>query len=171
MQPLLFALLLAALLLAAPVLSTAPLRDEGPGQRRRSSRGEARLACLFRDTWSQHDGQSWKPLPEDTAGLKTNRGSHKLSSGRRRRLLLRPLVSRQRRGDPVNPSDPLQSESHPSNPGTERQEPGPEVSEQDQARAVSKETIASYDDPLEVLHSIRPVSPIKTNIAERAEQD
>ena len=82
---------------------------------------------------------------------------------------MRPLLSRRRRADPVNPSDPLRSESHPGNPAWEPQDP--EVPEQDQAGSVSKETITSCHDPLKVLHSVRPVSPIKTSIAERADHD
>lgn len=113
--------------------------------------GEARVSCRLGNIWfdlleSQQGAEAWKPSMEET---------QKLSSSRqRKKLLLHPLVSRQRRADPVNPSDPLRSESHPSNPAAkEHQEPDPEVSEQEQAGAVSKETITSCDDPLKVLHS------------------
>ncbi|KAM9854305.1 uncharacterized protein ACBR49_002908 [Aulostomus maculatus] len=81
-----------------------------------------------------------------------------------------PMVKRQRRSETVNPSDPLRSESHPSHPVNTKDvthgQPEP-----DQAGAVSKETIASCDDPLKVLQPNGPVSPVKTNIADRAEQD
>ncbi|KAJ3597078.1 hypothetical protein NHX12_003478 [Muraenolepis orangiensis] len=112
-----------------------------------------------------------RPFLEETRGPRANRGSRRPPPAPWRKLLQRPLVSRRRRSDPVNPSDPLRSESHPGNPAKEPQELDPEVSDQDQAGAVSKETITSCDDPLKVLHSSRPVSPIKTNIAERACQD
>lgn len=72
------------------------------------------------------------------------------------------LVKRQRRSEYVNPSDPLRSESHPSHSAKP---------DQDQAGAVSKETITFCDDPLRVLQPNGPVSPVKTNIADRAEQD
>ncbi|CAL8360262.1 unnamed protein product [Lota lota] len=230
MQPVLLALLLAALHSNVPVTSSAELREKEPNQRRRFGGGksveryvatkhfplkligrrsanrdvtgkettnfvsifdsrrklflckendrepqnwdEARVACLFGNIWFALEpphGQAWKPSLEETGGWKTNQGSRQLSSAPRKELLARPLVSRRRRADPVNPSDPLRSESHPGNPAHEHRDP--EVSEQDQAGAVSKETIISCDDPLKVLHSIRPVSPIKSSIAERADQD
>ncbi|KAL7401858.1 hypothetical protein ABVT39_005459 [Epinephelus coioides] len=84
---------------------------------------------------------------------------------------LGPLVKRQRRSEEVNPSDPLQSQSHPSHPATDHKDADHGQHEQDQAGAVSKETITSCDDPLRVLQSNGPVSPVKTNIADRAEQD
>ncbi|TNN68232.1 hypothetical protein EYF80_021554 [Liparis tanakae] len=85
--------------------------------------------------------------------------------------LLGPLGKRQRRSEQVNPSDPLRSQSHPSHPAKEHKDAEPRQPDQDQAGAVSKETISSCDDPLHVLHSNGPVSPVKTNIADRAEQD
>lgn len=78
---------------------------------------------------------------------------------------LGPLLKRQRRSEEVNPSDPLRSESHPSHSAKDHGQ-----HEQDQAGAVSKETITSCDDPLRVLQLNGPVSPVKTNIADRAEQ-
>ncbi|XP_034542315.1 fibroblast growth factor 23-like [Notolabrus celidotus] len=85
--------------------------------------------------------------------------------------LLGTLVKRQRRSEEVNPSDPLQTESHPSLSSKDHKDADQRQPEQDQTGAVSKETIASCDDPLRVLQSNGPVSPVKTNIAERAEQD
>ncbi|XP_054881809.1 fibroblast growth factor 23-like [Poeciliopsis prolifica] len=73
------------------------------------------------------------------------------------------LVKRQRRSEEVNPSDPLRTESHPSPPVKDV--------EPNQAGAVSKETITSCDDPLRVLRPNGHGSPVKTNIAERAEQE
>lgn len=76
---------------------------------------------------------------------------------------LGPFVKRQRRSEEVNPSDPLRSESHPPHSAGDRKD--------GRAGAVSKETISSScDDPLRVLQSNGPVSPVKTNIADRAEQ-
>lgn len=85
--------------------------------------------------------------------------------------VLGPLVRRQRRSEEVNPSDPLRSESHPSHSGKDHRDADHGQLEQDQAGAVSKETISSCDDPLRVLETNGPVSPVKTNIADRAEQD
>lgn len=85
--------------------------------------------------------------------------------------LLGPLVRRQRRSDEVNPSDPLRSHSHPSHSAKDHKDTAQRQPEQDQAGAVSKETITSCDDPLRVLQSNGQVSPVKTNIADRAQQD
>ncbi|XP_031159739.2 fibroblast growth factor 23-like isoform X1 [Sander lucioperca] len=84
---------------------------------------------------------------------------------------LGPLVKRQRRSERVNPSDPFRSQSHPSHSAKHHWDADGRQREQDQVGAVSKETITSCDDPLRVLQSNGPVSPVKTNIADRAEQD
>ncbi|XP_068458472.1 fibroblast growth factor 23-like [Clinocottus analis] len=84
---------------------------------------------------------------------------------------LGPLVKRQRRSEEVNPSDPLRSQSHPSPSAKDHKDADHRQPDQDQAGAVSKETITSCDDPLRVLQPNGPVSPVKTNIADRAEQD
>ncbi|XP_071314373.1 fibroblast growth factor 23-like [Trachinotus anak] len=84
---------------------------------------------------------------------------------------LGPLLKRQRRSEEVNPSDPLRSHSHPSHSAKDHTDTSHGQPEQDQAGAVSKETITSCDDPLRVLRPNGPVSPFKTNIADRAEQD
>ncbi|KAF1387263.1 hypothetical protein PFLUV_G00103550 [Perca fluviatilis] len=81
------------------------------------------------------------------------------------------LVKRQRRSERVNPSDPFRSQSHPSHSAKDHRDADGRQRERDQAGAVSKETITSCDDPLRVLQSNGPVSPVKTNIADRAEQD
>ncbi|KAK9517025.1 hypothetical protein VZT92_024921 [Zoarces viviparus] len=85
--------------------------------------------------------------------------------------LLGPLVKRQRRSEAVNPSDPLRSHSHPSPSAKNHTDADHQQPDQDQAGAVSKETITSCDDPLRVLQPNGPVSPVKTNIADRAEQE
>lgn len=82
---------------------------------------------------------------------------------------LGPSAGRKRRSQEVNPSDPLRSQSQPSHPAREHKVV--DQPEQDQAGAVSKETIASCDDPLRVLRPNAPGSPVKTNIADRAEHD
>lgn len=71
----------------------------------------------------------------------------------------------------MNPSDPLRSQADPSHSAKEPAGSDHRPPEQDQAGAVSKETINSCDDPLRVLQSNGPVSPIKTNIADRPDQD
>lgn len=83
----------------------------------------------------------------------------------------RLLVRRQRRSHDVNPSDPLRSQADPSHSAKEAAGSDHRPPEQDQAGAVSKETINSCDDPLRVLQSNGPVSPVKTNIADRPNQD
>lgn len=84
--------------------------------------------------------------------------------------LLDPLAKRSRRSEGVNPSDPLRSQSHPSYFARDHKASSHRQAEQDQAGAVSKETITSCDDPLRVLQPNGPVSPVKTNIAKWAEQ-
>lgn len=81
------------------------------------------------------------------------------------------LVKRRRRSHEVNPSDPLRSQADPSHSAKEPAVSDPRLPEQDQAGPISKETISSCDDPLRVLQSNGPVSPIKTNIADRPDQD
>ncbi|XP_011605136.1 fibroblast growth factor 23-like [Takifugu rubripes] len=84
----------------------------------------------------------------------------------------RLLLKRGRRSHDVNPSDPLRSQADPSHSAKEPTGSDHRPPEQDQAGAVSKETINSCDDPLRVLQSNgQPVSPIKTNIADRPDQD
>ncbi|KAM9807931.1 uncharacterized protein ACB057_005760 [Neosynchiropus ocellatus] len=78
--------------------------------------------------------------------------------------LFRGLIKRKRRSEEVNPSDPLRSEPDPSH-----QDPDLGQPDQDQAGSMSKETITSCDDPLKVLQPSGPESPVKTNIADRAQ--
>ncbi|KAM9377522.1 fibroblast growth factor 23-like [Pholidichthys leucotaenia] len=85
--------------------------------------------------------------------------------------LLSPFVKRQRRSDEVNPSDPLRTETNPSVSGKDVENPAQTQSEQDQTGAVSKETMTSCHDPRKVLQHTESESPVKTNIAERAQQD
>lgn len=82
-----------------------------------------------------------------------------------------PSIRRQRRSEEVNPSDPLRSGAHPSHTGKDPKDADHGQPEQDRAGAVSKETITSCDDPLRVLQSKGAVSPVKANIADRADQD
>uniref|UniRef100_A0A3P8RNM8 Fibroblast growth factor 23 n=1 Tax=Amphiprion percula TaxID=161767 RepID=A0A3P8RNM8_AMPPE len=81
------------------------------------------------------------------------------------------MKRRPRRSEEVNPSDPLRSESHPSHSAKDPKESDHSQPDQDRAGAVSKETITSCDDPLRVLQSKGAVSPVKANIADRADQD
>eukprot|EP00064_Thunnus_orientalis_P006247 superscaffoldBa00000644_g6263 len=144
-----------------------------------NSRRKDREDCLFQRIWldlaNHHDvfysasggrllkleggelGVAHQELPEPTSALLEK--------------FLGPLVKRQRRSEHVNPSDPLRSESHPSHSVKDHKDADHGKPEQDQAGAVSKETITSCDDPLRVLQPNGPVSPVKTNIADRAEQD
>ncbi|XP_019743863.1 uncharacterized protein LOC109526794 isoform X1 [Hippocampus comes] len=109
--------------------------------------------------------------PKTSQLVLSHPGSSGLSSVSPKRFLAR-LVTRQRRSEEVNPSDPLRSESHPSHSVKEHKDSDHGQPEPDQTGAVSKETITSSDDdPLKVLHPNGPVSPVKTNIADRAEQD
>lgn len=84
--------------------------------------------------------------------------------------LLLSRVHRTRRSQQVSdPSDPLRTENNRQPRLTEerRLELRKGQPEKEQSGAVSKETITSCDDPLQVLHSNGPVSPIKTNIEDR----
>ena len=143
-----------------------------PVKQRRKDRED----CLFQRIWldlaNHHDvfysasggrllkleggelGVAHQELPEPTSALLEK--------------FLGPLVKRQRRSEHVNPSDPLRSESHPSHSVKDHKDADHGKPEQDQAGAVSKETITSCDDPLRVLQPNGPVSPVKTNIADRA---
>ncbi|XP_068595048.1 uncharacterized protein [Brachionichthys hirsutus] len=80
---------------------------------------------------------------------------------------LGPLLKRRRRREEVNPSDPLRTESHPQNSAKDHQDVDHVQAEQDQTGAVSKETISSCDDPLQVLQPDVPDSPVKINIAKQ----
>uniref|UniRef100_UPI003AAA56BE fibroblast growth factor 23-like n=1 Tax=Centroberyx gerrardi TaxID=166262 RepID=UPI003AAA56BE len=144
-----------------------------------NSREKDREECLFQRIWLDlenhqdvfYSASGGRLLRLEEAEMHT---AHQKSPNPSSALLekfLGPLVKRQRRSERMNPSDPLRSESHPTNPAKDHQDPEHGQPEQDQAGAVSKETITSCDDPLRVLHSSGPVSPVKTNIADRAEQD
>lgn len=142
-----------------------------------NSRQKDKEGCLFQRIWldwANHDvfySTSGGRLLK-IEGVELNapqQGSSELSSGLLQRFLA-PLIKRQKRSDDVNPSDPLRTETHPSTSTKNHKEPDHGQPERDQAGAVSKETITSCDDPLRVLQSNGPVSPVKTNIADRAEQ-
>uniref|UniRef100_A0A8C7K9Z8 Uncharacterized protein n=1 Tax=Oncorhynchus kisutch TaxID=8019 RepID=A0A8C7K9Z8_ONCKI len=72
---------------------------------------------------------------------------------KRHDLLKRHLVYRKKRSQQVNAENP---EAEPFMSDQDMQQ------DQERAGAVSKETITSCDDPLRVLHSNSPGSPIKT---------
>ncbi|KAJ0029623.1 hypothetical protein NQD34_004620 [Periophthalmus magnuspinnatus] len=78
----------------------------------------------------------------------------------RYRLLER--LTRQKRSEEVNPSDPLRSETHPA-----RNQKESDNLNRDQTGAVSKETITSCDDPLKVLQTNGSGSPVKNNIGDQ----
>ncbi|XP_006795847.1 fibroblast growth factor 23 [Neolamprologus brichardi] len=134
-----------------------------------------RADCLFQDIWldlvSHHHvfySTSGRRLLRLQAGhLRAAHGEppeHYLALLR----LLNPSVKRQRRSEEVNPSDPLRTEANPSRSGKDLRDADHVRPEQDQTGAVSKETIASCDDPLSVLQPNAPGSPVKTNIADQA---
>lgn len=81
--------------------------------------------------------------------------------------LLKRMLKRQKRSEEVNPHDPFESEAHPTRPAkTPKEDPV----NRDQTGAVSKETITSCDDdPLKVLQTNGPRSPVKKNIGGQAE--
>uniref|UniRef100_A0AAU6S4D3 Fibroblast growth factor family 23 member B n=1 Tax=Lateolabrax maculatus TaxID=315492 RepID=A0AAU6S4D3_LATMC len=144
-----------------------------------NSRRKDREDCLFQRIWldlaNHHDVfysiSGGRLLKLEGVELRVaHQEPPELSSALLERFL-GPLVKRQRRSQEVNPSDPLRSESHPSHPAKDHKDADHGQPEQDQAGAVSKETITSCDDPLRVLRPNGPVSPVKTNIADRPEQD
>ncbi|KAF7659978.1 hypothetical protein LDENG_00289130, partial [Lucifuga dentata] len=130
-----------------------------------SQRKKDRKDCLFQHIWLLENHQD--VLYSITGGRLL-----KLDGAERLKRFMSSLIKRRRRRrrrEDVNPSDPLRSESHPP-PVKDHQEADHGKPEKDQAGAVSKETITSCDDPLRVLHSNGPVSPVKENIADRAER-
>lgn len=136
-----------------------------------NSRQKDRENCLFQHIWSDlanHQDVFYSMtgghlLKLKGAGQRAHQKPPEPPSALVERLL-GPFVKRQRRSEEVNPSDPLRSESHPPHSAMDHKD--------GKAGAVSKETISSSnDDPLRVLQSNGAVSPIKTNIADRAEQD
>ncbi|KAM9754004.1 uncharacterized protein ACNS7B_007146 [Menidia menidia] len=139
-----------------------------------TSRQRPRWDCLFQRLWldvPRHHGVFYSSsghrlLTLRGGQLRVARPAAPGGPAALRGGALHPLVKRRRRSDGVNPSDPLRSESHPSLPAKDAE---PEPAEQDQAGAVSKETITSCDDPLRVLRPNGHGSPVKTNIADRAE--
>lgn len=129
--------------------------------------------CLYHRVWSDsvrkrqvlYSVGGGRLLTLKAAGTKTTGTSRTVAE-----TLLGSSAGRKRRSHDVNPSDPLRSQSQPSHPVREHKV-ADQPPEQDQAGAVSKETIASCDDPLRVLRPNAPGSPVKTNIADRAEHD
>ncbi|KAM3609075.1 uncharacterized protein V6R79_009403 [Siganus canaliculatus] len=147
-----------------------------------NSRLKGKEDCLFQRIWldlvNHHDvfysRSAGQLLKLEGAELRVVRPQAPEPSSALLERFLGPMLRRQRRSEEVNPSDPLRSETHPSHPlhpvktHTEADHGPPE---RDRAGAVSKETITSCDDPLKVLQPNGPVSPVKTNIADRPEQD
>lgn len=142
-----------------------------------NSRQKNREECLFQRIWLDFDNgrdvfystSGGQLFNLDAAELRV---SHQELAEPPSSLIQKFLgVRRQRRSEEVNPLDPLQTESHPSLSVKVHKDADVRQPEQDQTGAVSKETIKSCDDPLRVLQDNGPVSPVKTNIAERAEQD
>lgn len=81
-----------------------------------------------------------------------------------RHWLLKRMLKRRKRSEEVYPS---RSEAHPPHsPMSQREPDQPNV---DQSGAVSKETISSCVDPLKVLQTNGPGSPVKSNIGDQAE--
>ncbi|XP_029290642.1 fibroblast growth factor 23-like [Cottoperca gobio] len=142
-----------------------------------NSRHKEREDCLFQRIWldlaNQRDvfysTSGGRLLKLQGAELRVAHQEPPEPSSALVESFLGPLVKRQRRSEEVNPSDPLRSQ--PSHPAMDHKDADHGQPEQDQAGAVSKQTITSCDDPLRVLQPNGPVSPVKTNIADRAEQD
>ncbi|XP_034031418.1 uncharacterized protein LOC117514964 [Thalassophryne amazonica] len=132
---------------------------------RRTSRLKQSAGCLFRHVWVDvskphhmfYSTNGKRPLKQDGG-----QQPPKPPSG-----LLGSFLTRQRRSEETNPSDPLKSQLDPTPPAKDQQDGDPGQPEPDQAGAVSKETIPSCDDPLKVLHTNGPVSPVKASIAEQ----
>uniref|UniRef100_UPI0037E9090A fibroblast growth factor 23-like n=1 Tax=Semicossyphus pulcher TaxID=241346 RepID=UPI0037E9090A len=143
-----------------------------------SSRQKDGEECLFQRIWLNienhrdvfYSTSGGRLLKLEAAELRLHQEPPEPPLGLMERFL-GPSVKRQRRSEEVNPSDPLRSESHPSHSAMDHKDSDHRQSEQAQTGAVSKETITSCDDPLRVLQPNGPISPVKTNIAERAEQD
>lgn len=142
-----------------------------------NSRQHDREDCLFQRVWTDvtnhrdvFDSMSGRRLLKlQRSELRPAHQEPPEASSALLERLLGPLVRRQRRSEKVNPSDPLQSESDPSHSAKDHTEADHLQPEQDQAGAVSKETITSCDDPLRVLQPNVHVSPVKTNIAGQAQ--
>ncbi|XP_074533300.1 fibroblast growth factor 23-like [Halichoeres trimaculatus] len=142
-----------------------------------NSRQKIREECLFQRIWIDFDNgrdvfyssSGGQLFNLDAAELRVSH--HELPEPQSSLIQKFLGVKRQKRSEEVNPLDPLQTESHPLLPAKDHRDAEVRQPEQDQTGAVSKETIRSCDDPLRVLQDNGPVSPVKTNIAERAEQD
>ncbi|KAI3371601.1 hypothetical protein L3Q82_024170 [Scortum barcoo] len=142
-----------------------------------NSRQRDREDCLFQRIWldlaNHHDVfySTSRLLKLEGAELRDAHQEPPEPSSVLLEGFLGPSVKRERRSEAVNPSDPLRSESYPPHSARGHKDADHRKHEQDQAGAVSKETITSCDDPLRVLQSNGPVSPFKTNIADRAENE
>ncbi|XP_028304110.1 fibroblast growth factor 23-like [Gouania willdenowi] len=138
-----------------------------------NSRKMEQRDCLFQHNWSANHQNVFTLLSggrllqlERVKNQAAQREPPEPSSALLERLLI-PLMKRQKRSDQVDPSDPLRTESHPTKDLKDVEQSLPE---QDQAGAVSKETITSCHDPLRVLQPNAPISPVKNNIADQASE-
>uniref|UniRef100_A0A672ZG44 Fibroblast growth factor 23 n=1 Tax=Sphaeramia orbicularis TaxID=375764 RepID=A0A672ZG44_9TELE len=128
-----------------------------------NSRQKDKEGCLFQRIWL--DWENHDVFYSTSGGRLLKIEGVELNAPHRGHL---HSLRRQKRSDDVNRSDPLGTETHHSSPP--KPEPDHGQPERDQAGAVSKETITSCHDPLRVLQSNGSVSPVKTNIADSAEQ-
>ncbi|XP_034445030.1 fibroblast growth factor 23-like [Hippoglossus hippoglossus] len=133
------------------------------------SRQKDQADCLFQRIWL--DLTNPRDVFYSATGGKLLKPQGAEASSVQLGTLLGPSGRRQRRSEEVNPSDPLRTHSPPDPSAKDHKEMSLGQPEPDQAGAVSKETITSCDDPLRVLQHNGPVSPVKTNIADRPEQD
>lgn len=146
-----------------------------------SSLNVSREECLFKDLWSLKENHldgsdSSRPAGLDPQFSKDTREPTVEDPKPRKHssvLLVNLLLSRihriKRSLQVSDPSDPLRTENNRQPRLTEewRLELRKGQPDKEQSGAISKETITSCDDPLQVLHSNGPVSPIKTNIEDR----
>ncbi|XP_067091410.1 fibroblast growth factor 23 [Osmerus mordax] len=137
--------------------------------------------CLFQYQEDPLDGfySSWPAGlvlslqdSEKTGNVVTeNHKSLKRSSALLAHFILPRIHRTKRSGQVSDPSDPLENQRQPRRNGEQKPDLHQGKSDKEQPGAVSKETITSCDDPLQVLHSNGPISPIKTNIEDRTEKD
>lgn len=139
-----------------------------------NSRQRDTESCLFQRLWLEWPNKHDVFYSTKAARLLEFQGvdfsiakqdSSELSTDVWRRLLKRTL-KRQKRNEEVNPADPFRTEAHSPHPAKTQEQDQPN---RDQTGAVSKETITTCHDPLKVLQTNGPESPVKTNIGDHAE--
>ncbi|KAK2918140.1 fibroblast growth factor 23-like [Channa argus] len=137
-----------------------------------TARLKDKVDCLFQRIWLEPMNHKMMFYSKTVGQLLKRSGCELLTVHQEPpEPLLGPLVKRQKRSEEVNPSDPLRSQSHLSYFARVHKDTTHGHPEQDQAGAVSKETISSCDDPLRVLQTSGPVSPVKANIVDWVEKD